>query len=139
MKRRHDRYAARLRILPAALAAAIALSACGGDQSAKDAEKLDGMDLSSDQRAVAEALIDGFKSETGTNAVTDAELERAACYAKNVDMPDAFADVHKLYLADYAAIDEDFYPWFEENGVSMDDAWDIAERVKEGFEACSVG
>ncbi len=138
MKRRRHPFTARTRSLTPALIAALALVACGGDPSAKEARKLDEAALSPDERSVAEALIEGFKTETGAASVSEAEIERAACYARAVDMPEQFSDAHKSYLADYAAIDEDFYPWFEARGVSMEDAWDIAERVKKGFEACSA-
>jgi len=117
----------------------VLLAACGGDRSASDAAKLDAMELTADQRAVAGALVEGFRSETGEGSLSEAEIERAACYAREVDMPAAFADVHALYLADYATIDQNYYAWFKEKGVSMDDALDISERVKAGFEACMVG
>ncbi len=120
---------------------ALALAACGGGNSEPDAASpvLAAAELSADDRAVAEALLAGFKKESGVSAIGEADAARAACYAQNVDIPAEFAEVHKMYIADYTAIDQDFYVWFEERGVSMEDAWDIAERVKKGFEACAVG
>ena len=138
MKRRHIQ-SIRTIVAASVLTAALALAGCGGDPSAKDSARLDSKELSSDERMVAEALLDGFQHETGAATLPDADIERAACYAKSVDMPDEYADVHKLYLADYAAIDQDFYPWFEKKGVSMEDAWDIAERVKAGLDICAGG
>ncbi len=138
MKRRYT-LSVRTIIAAVGVAAALALPGCGGDPSAKDAARLDSKELSPDERMVAEALLDGFRRETGAATLPDADIERAACYAKSVDMPEKYTDVHKLYLADYAAIDKDFYPWFENKGVSMEDAWDIAGRVKAGLDICAGG
>lgn len=139
MNRLHFLSSIRPRALTAAMfAVALTLPGCGGDPSAKDLERLDSKELSAEERMVAEALIAGFRHETGAASLGDAEIERAVCYAKSVEMPEAYADVHKLYLADYASIDQDFYPWFQGEGVSMEDAWDIADRVKKAFDACAV-
>lgn len=136
VKRNAHYFAANARA--AILAGAFALAGCGGgDTEPTQAEQLDAAGLSAEQRAVAEALIEGFQGETGSDAIGAADVIRAACYAQAVDMPDRFDDIHRRYLANYAAIDQDFYPWFETNAVAMEDAWDIAKRVTQGFEACA--
>ena len=141
VKRNSNRNAAPLRALSlaCALAGAMALAGCGGGDDPTDAQRLDAAALTTDQRAVAEALIAGFQRETGADTVSAAEVDQAICYARTVEMPAAFADAHRRYLADYAAIDQDFYPWFEANAVSAQDAWAIAERVQQGFAACPQG
>lgn len=118
--------------------AAFALAACGGGGQPSEDETLDAIELTDDQRVIAEALLEGYRKETGAKTIGADDIARAGCYARNVDIPAQFRDVHKLYLADYAAIDADFYPWFEMHGVSTEDAWDIAERVRKGFEACAA-
>lgn len=136
VKRRAIRNAARLRA--AMLAATFALAGCGGGEAGPtQAEQLDAAGLSVEQRAVADALIEGFQSETGSDAVRAADVERAVCYAQAVDMPARLDAIHRRYLANYAAIDQDFYAWFETNAVATQDAWDIAMRVTQGFEACA--
>lgn len=137
MQRRYSLFKPAPKLL--ALIAPVLFAACGGDRTGSASAKLDDMQLTADQRVVAAALVEGFRSETGEGSLSDAEIERAACYAREVDMPAAFDDVHAQYLADYTAIDQDFYTWFKEKGVSMEDAWDISKRVKAGFEACMVG
>ena len=127
----------RRMLLLLATAAACALAACGGGQGPSEAETLDAVALTDDQRAIAEALLEGYRKETGAVAIDADDVTRAGCYAQHVDMPAQFRDVHKEYLADYAAIDKDFYPWFQARGISAQDAWDIAERVGKGFEACT--
>ncbi len=135
MGRRSKSVQRRAQIILATIAAA-GLAACGSDKPPSEEATLDAVDLTDEQRAIAEALLEGYRKETGETEVGAADIARASCYAQNVDIPAKHIDVHKQYLADYTAIDADFYPWFETHGVSMDDAWDLAERVKMGLEAC---
>ena len=137
MGRRRQSVRHATQVFLAAIAAS-GLVACGGDPEPSEEETLEAIELSDHQRVIAEALLEGYRKETGETTVDAADIARAGCYAQNVDIPAQFSDVHRQYLADYTAIDADFYPWFEARGVSMDDAWDIAERVKKGLEACQV-
>ena len=109
------------------------------DMAEMQTEKLSEMGLDAREIAIAEAVIEGFKKETGMPVLRSRDVMRAGCYAKSVDMPSQHHRVHKLYLADYTEIDKNFYPWFNAQGVDDNTAYDIAQRVSKGFDECAVG
>ena len=116
------------------------IAACSAEDMAEmEADKLGGMNLSPAERAIAEALVEGFKKETGAQMLRSRDVGRAACYAKSVKMPSQFARVHALYLKDYSAVDGDYYGWFRRQGVSDEAAYKFFGHVEEGFNACSIG
>jgi hypothetical protein len=123
----------------AVLGAAFLLAACDAHMEQMEADKLESFELSDRERAVAEAMIEGYKKETGMTVLRSREIARAACYAKSVAMPSRQDAVHQAYLRDYSAIDKNFYPWFANQGLSQDDAWKISERIQKGYADCSMG
>ncbi len=123
----------------AALGATFLLAACDANLEQMETDKLDSFQLSERERAVAGALIEGYKKEVSTPILRSRDYARAACYAKSVEMPSRQDAVHQAYLRDYPAIDDNFYPWFANHGVSQDDAWKLGERVKKGYADCSIG
>jgi len=123
----------------AALGAFALLAACDADLEQMEAGKLDSFGLSEHERAIAGALVEGYKKETGMPILRSREYARAACYAKSVEMLSSHNNAHLAYLRDYTAIDENFYPWFTAQGISEQDAWKIGERVRKGYADCSVG
>ena len=119
------------------LLAALALGAC--DMAQMEADSLDSMELTDQQREVAEALIVGYKKERGNIPLRSRDIAHAACYARSVRIASSYHDVHLKYLRDYTAIDKDFYPWFRRQGMSDDAAYKLAQWVQEGFEECTMG
>lgn len=116
---------------------AITLSACSAGEIAEmESDKVDKMNLSASERVIAEALVEGYKKETGAPMLRSRDYAHAACYAKNVKMPTHFARVHAQYLKDYSSVDRDFYGWFRRQGVSDDAAYKFYSYVVKGFEAC---
>ncbi|MBT8473368.1 MAG: hypothetical protein KJN99_12240 [Marinicaulis sp.] len=119
--------------------ATFSIAACDGvDMEQMQVNKLASMELTATELEVANALIEGYKKEMGS-MLRSREIARAACYAKSVEMPSQWHRVHKAYIADYTAIDDNFYPWFASKGIGEQTAWDIGQRVVKGYEACSVG
>lgn len=122
-----------------AAALLFAISACDGvDIEKMQADKLASMELTAKEREVATALLEGYKKEIGS-MLRSRDIARAACYAKSVEMPSQWHRIHKAYIADYTAIDDNFYPWFASKGIGEQTAWDIGQRVVTGYEACSIG
>lgn len=127
----------RSRILRTALC--LSLVACSAEQRAQmEAEKLESFDLTVDQRAVADALLVGYKAESGMSILRSRDYARAACYAKNVDMPKSYERAHLLYLENYGEADNDFYPFFRRHGVDENTAWEMSERFRVAYERCSL-
>ncbi len=121
-----------------AIGALTMLAACDADLEQMEAGKLDSYGLSEQERVVADALIEGYKKETGMPILRSREIARAACYARSVDMLSRHHNAHLAYLRDYTAVDENFYPWFSAQGISEQEAWKIGERVKKGYADCSM-
>ena len=74
------------------------------------------------QRDIAEALVAGFKAETAMPLLRSRDYARAACYAKNVEMPQRYERAHLLYLQNYGEADRDFYPFFQGHGIDENTA-----------------
>ena len=116
----------------------LGLTACSAEQRAEmEAEKLESFDLTVDQRAIADALLAGYKAETGMSILRSRDYARAACYAKNVDMPRSYARAHLLYLENYDEADKDFYPFFDRHGIDDNTAWEMSEKFRVAYEKCS--
>lgn|GEM_PF-1925093 len=122
-----------------AISAACLLAACDANLEQMEADKFASFGLSDSERAVAEALIEGYKKEMGMPVLRSRDYGRAACYAKSVVMSSRHNDVHIAYLRDYSNIDADYYRWFANKGYSEQDAWKISERVLKGYADCSMG
>ncbi|WP_066555650.1 hypothetical protein [Croceicoccus bisphenolivorans] len=131
--------AARLRKF-AALAglapALLVLSACDG--LADDSDRFDNLNLTSEELEVAQALVTGFKKETGLPILRSREYGRAACYSRMVEMPDHLKRAHLAYLADYPEADADYYGYFAKMGVSETDAYEVYQRFEVADEKCSA-
>ena len=123
----------------AAMGTLALLSSCDVNLEQMEADKLDSFQLTERERAVTDALIEGYKKEVGMTVLRSRDYARAACYAKTVEVPSRQDAVHQAYLRDYPAIDENFYPWFANRGLSQDDAWKLGQRVQKGYADCSMG
>lgn len=120
-------------------AVCLGLTACSAEQRAQmEAEKLESFDLTVDQRTIADALLVGYKAETGLSMLRSRDYARAACYAKSVDMPRRYARAHLLYLENYDEADEDFYPFFQRQGIDENAAWEMSEKFRVAYEKCSL-
>ena len=116
----------------------LGLAACSAEQRAEmESEKLESYDLTVDQRAIADALLVGYKAETGLPMLRSRDYARAACYAKTVDMPSSYARAHLLYLRNYGEVDKDFYPYFNREGIDDNTAWEMSENFRVAYEKCS--
>lgn len=114
------------------------LVACSAEQRAQmEADKLDSFELTTEQRAIAEALVVGYKAETGMAMLRSRDYARAACYAKTVDMPSRYREAHLLYLENYGEADKDFYPFFQSRGIDDNTAWEMSERFTAAYDECS--
>jgi len=116
----------------------LGLAACSAEQRAQmEADKLESFELTDGQRAIAEALIVGYKAETGLSMLRSRDYARAACYATKVDMPRSYERAHLLYLENYGEADKDFYPFFQGHGIDDNTAWEMSEKFRVAYEACS--
>lgn len=121
-------------------ATSLALAGCDAADFAKmETDKLTQMGLTPEQMSVAKALIEGYKKEVGRPVIRSRDVMRAGCYAKTVDLPAHHSRVHKLYIADYAVIDQNYYPWFNKQGIDDQTAYEIGNKVTAAYEECSLG
>jgi hypothetical protein len=126
--------------LVAITALAVTLGACGGvDTEQMEAEKLEQMELTNEQRIIAEALIAGQKKETGIPVLRSRDYAAAGCYAKTVQVSRGQSRAHEAYLRDYAEADKDFYAWFKRQGVGEQEAYAISQAVHAALDECSLG
>ncbi|AKM10829.1 hypothetical protein [Croceicoccus naphthovorans] len=121
------------------LAAPLALGACNLDTESMEADKFASMNLTPEERAVAEALVAGFKKDTGLPILRSREYGRAACYAKTVDMPDHLRSAHLAYLANYTEADADYYGFFARRGLGEQNAYEVFQRYEAADRKCSAG
>ena len=103
-----------------------------------EAEKLESFDLTVEQRTIADALIVGYKAESGLPILRSRDYARAACYAKNVDMPRRYERAHLLYLEHYGEAEKDFYAFFQRQGIDDDTAWGMSERFRAAYDKCDL-
>ncbi len=122
-------------ILPIILFGIVACST--EDRAQMEAEKLDQFELTNAQRDVTEALIEGYKKDTGMPILRSQDYARAACYAKSVKMPSRYTRAHLLYLKNYPDADEDFYGFFQKHKVPDQLAYDMSQIFQKGYDACS--
>ena len=81
----------------ALLAAGLALTACSAEDRAKmEKDKLESFELTAKQYEIAQALIEGYKKDTGMPMLRSRDYGRAACYAKMVNMPAMYERAHLL-------------------------------------------
>lgn len=129
-----------MRAIVLAFAAALGIAACDlADAEKIEAAKFDRMDFRPGERAIAEALVDGFKREVGREILRGRDYAHAACYARTVEMPTRFSRVHARYLENYAEIDADYYPWFAARGYDEQAAYEFGNIVVDAFEECEIG
>lgn len=115
------------------------LAGCTAEQRERmEAEKLDSFELTSEQRTIAEAFVAGFKAEMHLPLLRSRDYAKAACYAKRVEMPSWHARAHLLYLEHYVEADRDFYGFFQRHGIDEKTAWEMSERYRAAFDACSL-
>jgi len=118
--------------------AGVLLIACSDAQrSEMEAEKLESFNLTSAQREIADALVIGYKTDTGLPILRSRDYARAACYAKEVRMPARFKRAHILYLSSYPEADKNFYPFFKRHGVSDQVAYDMSQIFQKAYDQCS--
>ena len=121
-----------------AATAAFMLSGCGDTQQA-EGERLDRMNLTPEQREVAQAFIIGMKKDTGLPILRGRDYGFAGCYAKRVQMPVNLKRAHIAYLSDFAQADKDYYAFFARMNVDEQAAWDLFQRYEAAEEQCSAG
>lgn len=128
-----------MRLKIAFVAAAAFLIAGCGDADEAEGERLDRMNLTPEQREVAQAFIIGMKKDTGMPILRGRDYGFAGCYAKRVQMPVNLKRAHIAYLSDYAQADEDYYAFFARMNVSEEAAWDLFQRYEAAEQQCSAG
>lgn len=120
--------------------AAFLLAACSAEDRAQmEADRLDKLELSDDERTIAEAYLVGWKKAARRDMLKSREYAQAACYAKSVKMPSSLHRAHLLYLEDYTAIDKDYYAFFKSKGISDSAAERMGNIYVETFESCTLG
>lgn len=128
------------RMIIAGLGMAICLTSCSAEQRAEmEGEKLAQFELTSDQTEVANALIEGYKKDTGMSLLRSQDYARAACYAKTVNMPSRFYRVHLLYLKNYTEADSNWEGFFARNNADVNAAYDMGQVFQKGYDKCSTG
>ena len=128
------------KIITTILVSTLALTACSAEQRAEmEGEKMEQFDLTSDQREVADALVQGYKNDTGMSLLRSQDYARAACYAKTVKMPSRFYRVHLLYLKNYTEADSNWEGFFGKHGADVNAAYDMGQIFQKGYDQCSTG
>ncbi len=117
---------------------AILLAACSAEERAgMEREKLESFGLSASEYEIASALVVGYKKETGRPLLRSQDYGRAACYARQVQMPAMYSRAHLMYLKNYPEIDRDFYGYFKRQGVGEQMAYQMSQKFKSAYDACS--
>ena len=118
----------------------IGLAACSAEDRAQmEQDKLDSFDLTPKQYEIAQALIEGYKKDTGMPLLRSRDYGRAACYAKTVNMPALYERAHLLYLKNYPEADKDFYGYFARQGIGENMAWEMSQKFQGAYDNCSAG
>lgn len=118
----------------------LALASCSAEQRAEmEGEKMAQFNLTTDQREVADALVEGYKNDTGMSLLRSQDYARAACYAKTVKMPSRFYRVHLLYLKNYTEADSNWEGFFAKHGADVNAAYDMGQIFQKGYDQCSTG
>ena len=114
------------------------LAACSAEERAgMEREKLESFNLSPAEYEVAAALVEGYKKETGRPLLRSQDYGRAACYARQVQMPAMYSRAHLMYLKNYPEIDRDFYGYFKRQGVGEQMAYQMSQKFKSAYDSCS--
>lgn len=113
---------------------ALAAGACSPPDGG---EIFDKANLTSSQRATAEAMIEGQMKASVIPVLRQRDYLMAACYATKVDMPNEYSQAHRAYLADDGQADEDFYGFFARYNLSEEAAYSLYERYEAAFKECS--
>ena len=113
----------------------LTLIAC--DMEKMEADRIDQMELDPAQRAIAEALIEGYKKEINSKTLQSREYVRAQCYALSSKMPTHYHEIHIAYLKDYTKIDLSYYEWFRNHGYDDGTAKRIGDWVLAAWEECT--
>ncbi len=118
----------------------LALTACSQTERAEmEKNKLESFELSSKQYEIAQALVEGYKKDTGMPMLRSRDYGRAACYAKTVNMPAMYERAHLLYLKNYTEADKDFYGYFARQGIGENMAWEMSQKFQGAYDKCSTG
>ena len=117
----------------AAAAAALATSACSLPDGG---EVLDGLDLTTSQRAIADALVTGMEKDSPVPMLRKRDYLLAGCYASKVSVPMGQEQAHLDYLANYQEADEDYYGFFQRRGLDEQQAYALFERYETAMKAC---
>ncbi|MBE5074451.1 hypothetical protein IM511_09045 [Erythrobacteraceae bacterium E2-1 Yellow Sea] len=99
---------------------------------------LDGLNLTSSQRATADALIEGQLKASAIPMLRKRDYLAAACYAKKVDMPSHMGNAHRAYLANFEEADKDYYGFFAKQGLYEETAYSVFERYEAAMKQCSL-
>ncbi len=117
----------------------LALTACSAeDRAAMEKDKLDNFDLTPKQYEIAQALVEGYKKDTGLPMLRSQDYGRAGCYAKTVKMPAMYDRAHILYLKNYIEADKDFYGFFKRHGIGDNMAWEMSQKFQYAYDQCST-
>ncbi|WP_409412311.1 hypothetical protein [Altererythrobacter sp. MF3-039] len=100
-------------------------------------EIYEGVELTTSQKAIAEAMIEGQKKASAIPIMRQREYLMAACYAKTVDMPSEYSQAHRAYLADFGEADKDYYGFFARYGLGEESAYSVFQRYEAAYEKCS--
>lgn len=117
---------------------AASLGLCAACSPPDGDEVLDGLDLTSAQRATADAFIAGQKKASAIPMLRKRDYLAAACYAKKVDMPAHLGNAHRAYLANFEQADKDYYGFFTRHGVDEQSAYSVFERYEAALNRCRL-
>jgi len=121
-------------------ASMMVIAACSpADRAEMEKNKLESFELTPKQYEIAQALIEGYKKDTGMPMLRSRDYGRAACYAKTVSMPAMYERAHLLYLKNYTEADKDFYGYFARQGVGEHMAWEMSQKFQSAYDKCSTG
>ena len=123
-----------------ALIIAMSLAACSAqDRAQMEKDKLASFELTAKQYEIAQALIEGYKKDTGMPMLRSRDYGKAACYAKTVNMPAMYERAHLIYLKNYPEADKNFYPYFARHGIGENMAWEMSQTFQGAYNQCSTG
>ena len=117
---------------------AVPLAICAGCSPPDGGEVLDGLDLTSSQRATADALIEGQLKASTIPMLRKRDYLAAACYAQKVDMPSHMGNAHRAYLANFEEADKDYYAFFAKHGLDEQSAYSVFERYEAAMKQCTL-
>jgi hypothetical protein len=115
------------------------ITACSGEMFTPEAKRADAIktfNLTTAQIDIMDAYYQGISKDDPEPAMSRRWTRIAACYASQIEIADKYDIPHRDYIRDFAAVEKEYYEWFQRRGIGQDAAYDLGERVRKTSDKC---